>query len=243
MIGKSYLKLPQPSASWSQAYQQRVNQTHEVWANGPGNPSTGGTGGGAVTSVAGRTGAVTLAVADVSGAAPLASPTFTGTVTFPDGGTWGASGPATSSEVTLTNNENAGYLCFNATNASTGADAYVQFQLNNASGNAAVVLAGSNWTPGMYNTYPNEALLNNTVGPVTIKTGSLGARALSCDVNGQVTISPGFTVAGLPVGITGARAFVTDSTAAMSGNYGATLTGSGSHTVPVFYDGAAWRIG
>jgi hypothetical protein len=34
-----------------------------------------------VTSVAGRTGAITLAVADVSGAAPLASPTFTGTFT------------------------------------------------------------------------------------------------------------------------------------------------------------------
>jgi hypothetical protein len=34
-----------------------------------------------VISVAGRIGAVTLAVADVSGAAPLASPTFTGTVT------------------------------------------------------------------------------------------------------------------------------------------------------------------
>ena len=40
---------------------------------------------GAVTSVAGRTGAVTLAVADVSGAAPLESPTFTGTVTIPSG--------------------------------------------------------------------------------------------------------------------------------------------------------------
>jgi hypothetical protein len=38
-----------------------------------------------VTSVAGRTGAVTLAVGDVSGAAPLASPTFTGTVTIPSG--------------------------------------------------------------------------------------------------------------------------------------------------------------
>lgn len=38
-----------------------------------------------VTSVAGKTGAVTLAVADVSGAAPLASPTFTGTVTIPAG--------------------------------------------------------------------------------------------------------------------------------------------------------------
>jgi hypothetical protein len=36
-----------------------------------------------VTSVAGRTGAVTLAVADVSGAAPLASPTFTGTPAAP----------------------------------------------------------------------------------------------------------------------------------------------------------------
>lgn len=40
-------------------------------------------GGGAVTSVAGRTGAVVLAVADVSGAAPLASPTFTGTPLAP----------------------------------------------------------------------------------------------------------------------------------------------------------------
>jgi hypothetical protein len=240
MIGKNYLKLPQPSASWSQAYQQRVNQVHEVWANAPGQPSTGG---GAVTSVAGRTGAVTLAVADVSGAAPLASPTFTGTITTPDGGTWGASGPAMSSQVTLTNNENTGYLCFNATNASTGGDAFVQFQLNNAAGNAAFALVGSNWTPGRYDAYPNEAFLNNTIGGVVIKTGPLGARGLSCDVNGQITISPGFTVAGLPAGITGAHAFVTDSTAAMSGNFGATLTGSGSYTVPVFYDGAAWRIG
>jgi hypothetical protein len=36
-----------------------------------------------VTSVAGKTGAVTLVVADVSGAAPLASPTFTGTPAAP----------------------------------------------------------------------------------------------------------------------------------------------------------------
>ena len=36
-----------------------------------------------VTSVAGKTGNVTLVVADVSGAAPLASPTFTGTVVLP----------------------------------------------------------------------------------------------------------------------------------------------------------------
>jgi hypothetical protein len=36
-----------------------------------------------VTSVAGRTGAITLAVADISGAAPLASPALTGTPTAP----------------------------------------------------------------------------------------------------------------------------------------------------------------
>jgi len=40
-------------------------------------------GGGAVTSVAGRTGAVTLGVADVAGAAPLASPALTGTPSAP----------------------------------------------------------------------------------------------------------------------------------------------------------------
>lgn len=45
-----------------------------------------------VQSVATRTGAVTLAVADVSGAAPLASPTFTGTMTMPDGSTWSVTG-------------------------------------------------------------------------------------------------------------------------------------------------------
>ena len=44
-------------------------------------PSTSGSG--AVSSVAGRTGTVTLAVSDVSGAAPLASPSLTGTPTAP----------------------------------------------------------------------------------------------------------------------------------------------------------------
>ena len=45
----------------------------------------GGGAAGAVTSVAGRTGDVTLAVADVSGAAPTANATFTGTFVAPTG--------------------------------------------------------------------------------------------------------------------------------------------------------------
>src|SRR5476651_544529 len=45
--------------------------------------ATAPTCGSGVTSVAGRSGAVVLTIADVTGAAPLASPTFTGTVTVP----------------------------------------------------------------------------------------------------------------------------------------------------------------
>ena len=51
-----------------------------------------------VTSVAGKTGAVTLTVGDVSGAAPTNSPTFTGTVTIPSGAS--IAGYATQSYVT-----------------------------------------------------------------------------------------------------------------------------------------------
>ncbi len=49
----------------------------------------------AVTSVAGRSGTVTLAVADVSGAAPLASPAFSGSITVPSWTTATRPSPAT----------------------------------------------------------------------------------------------------------------------------------------------------
>jgi hypothetical protein len=60
-------------------------------------PSGGGGGGGAVSSVFGRTGAITAqsgdySVSQVSGAAPLASPTFSGVLTHPDGTTVSTSG-------------------------------------------------------------------------------------------------------------------------------------------------------
>ncbi|MGH7075945.1 MAG: hypothetical protein ACREFD_17345, partial [Stellaceae bacterium] len=53
------------------------------------------------------------------------------------------------------------------------------------------------------------------------------------------------TVAALPTGYDGARHFVTDSTVAASGNFGAAVSGGGSYHVPVYYDGgtSAWRIG
>lgn len=68
---------------------------------------------------------------------------------------------------------------------------------------------------------------------------------LVIDSHGQVTISGGFTVASLPTGTVGGRGYVTDSNLPMATNYGATIAGhgGGANTVPVFYDGANWRIG
>jgi hypothetical protein len=55
------------------------------------------------------------------------------------------------------------------------------------------------------------------------------------------------TVATLPTPAAcwkGVRLFVTDSTAAAStANFSSTVTGGGSNCVPVWCDGAAWRIG
>jgi hypothetical protein len=60
----------------------KYDSTSGLWVNG--------TDVAPVTSVAGRTGAVTLAVADVSGAAPLASPALTGNVTITSNSTGAA---------------------------------------------------------------------------------------------------------------------------------------------------------
>jgi hypothetical protein len=76
-------------------------------------PPSGGGGGGSVSSVFGRTGAVTAqsgdySVSQVTGAAPLASPTFSGTLTHPDGTSVSSSGwagsPTFLSNVTINGN-------------------------------------------------------------------------------------------------------------------------------------------
>lgn len=53
----------------------------------------------------------------------------------------------------------------------------------------------------------------------------------------------GTTVASLPASPAGSRAYVTDSSVAMSGNFGAIVAGGGANVVPVFRDAANWRIG
>lgn len=54
------------------------------------------------------------------------------------------------------------------------------------------------------------------------------------------------TVAALPaavMGLEGRKGFVTDSSVVAAGNFGNAVAGSGANKVPVYCDGAAWRIG
>lgn len=88
-----------------------------------------------VTSVAGKTGAVSLAVADVSGAAPLASPTFTGTVTIPAGASISGFAPLASPALTGTPTAPTAAAATNTTQIAT--TAFVQQEVPAASTTAA----------------------------------------------------------------------------------------------------------
>jgi hypothetical protein len=68
-----------------------------------------------VTSVAGRTGAVTLAVADVSGAAPLASPALTGTPTAPTASAGTSTTQLATTAFVRTDNNVKAWVNFNGT--------------------------------------------------------------------------------------------------------------------------------
>jgi hypothetical protein len=76
--------------------------------------------------------------------------------------------------------------------------------------------------------------------------GQSTAVAQKLNFNALVRIGAGTTVASLPAAsaaYTGYKYFVTDSTVAMAGNFGATVVGGNSNVVPVFCTGTAWVIG
>lgn len=86
-----------------------------------------------------------------------------------------------------------------------------------------------------------------TLNAVHIPITDSGTYFTATDVEGALqeikVLGTGSTVAGLPVTpVTGMRSYVTDSTVAASGNFGATVVGGGANTVPVFYDGSNWII-
>ena len=76
---------------------------------------------------------------------------------------------------------------------------------------------------------------------LSFETGTItndGIITIPKDVTGTIALElKAYTVASLPTGTVGDRAYVTDAT---SPTYLGTLTGGGAVTCPVFYNGSAW---
>lgn len=91
--------------------------------------------------------------------------------------------------------------------------------------------------------------INAGVGPADISLqasgGSVGIGTSSPNANTKIDSSGpiragGYTVATLPTGVVGARAYVTDAVTAV---FMATPTGGGSVKTPVFFNGSVWVCG
>ena len=113
-----------------------------------------------------------------------------------------------------------------------------------------------------YGFYPNDNVAGmkiSTNGLLNIYTGGTGTTltatfqasggfsignttdpgAGNLSVSGTIN-TKGYTVATLPTGVTGARAYVTN---ALAPAFGSTVAGGGTVTIPVFYNGSNWIVG
>ena len=94
-----------------------------------------------------------------------------------------------------------------------------------ASQNRYITVTGSNG---------GNPTLATSAGDLAITPNIVGGAAISAT---STIKTGGYTVATLPAGTVGMRAYVTDATLP---TYNAALVGGGAVTVPVFYNGAAW---
>jgi hypothetical protein len=106
-------------------------------------------------------------------------------------------------------------------------------RISNRSNNGDLVFEGransATWTE-LVRMFPSGGVsIGNTTDP--------GATNLS--VSGTIKAN-GYTVATLPTGVTGARAYVTN---ALAPSFGAIVVGGGAITIPVFYNGSNWIVG
>jgi hypothetical protein len=102
----------------------------------------------------------------------------------------------------------------------------------------------NNAIAGTWSNNDFEFYTNSTLRATLDTVGNLGLGVTpnantKFDTNGPIRAG-GYTVATLPTGVVGARAYVTD---AMTAVFMAAPTGGGSVKTPVFYNGTAWVCG
>ena len=130
--------------------------------------------------------------------------------------------------------DNSGYLYFGASTGASGVmiDQTISGAVNLSSSSSIKFYSGS------IGGSPDASFSRAAAGVVQVGTTANNASGtIKAAVIGTTTA---YTVATLPTGFQGARAYVTDALAA---TYNGTLTGGGtgsSAVVPVFYNGTAW---
>jgi len=115
-----------------------------------------------------------------------------------------------------------GYMVQNAQNQIIGSEGYITFK------------TGVSFASGAIASGTERMRLFSSGGVSIGNTTDAGAGNLS--VSG-VVITNGYTVATLPSGVVGMRAYVTN---ALAPSYGVAVAGGGATTIPVFYNGTAW---
>ena len=108
-----------------------------------------------------------------------------------------------------------------------------------SAGNGAINLSNATYSQIIS---ASTMYIDTTANLINIRPfGTLAAAFSSTGVaiTGTVNTS-GYTVATLPTGVTGARAYVTN---ALAPTFGSAVVGGGAVTIPVFYNGANWIVG
>ena len=130
-------------------------------------------------------------------------------------------------------------LLFNTT-ADGSSSAIERMRITSA---GVITLGGTSSTPALKVTpVASQARWIEVTGATSSGNPALGvsggilAISASVAITGVVSTS-GYTVATLPAGTVGQRAYVTD---ALAPAYGVAVAGAGAVTIPVFYNGAAW---